>query len=142
MPTTSLYVSNGVGQIKCKQCLCFKTSLQNKQQNQAHREILAGKHQVIQSTCLSTDCRAHIHTRASLSHLLQLFTPLTQHLPAQSRLSLALVGATIPWEDRRAPEKLLGLSICVTNSGQQFCAREIFHILKMWPEGLKWTPPS
>lgn len=47
------------------------------------------------------------------------------------------VGATMPREHRRAPEKLLLLSLCDTNSCQQFCAREIFHILKMWPQRLK-----
>lgn len=141
LPPLSLYVCNGACQITWKQRLCFKTRLQNKQ-NQAHTGILAEKHKVIQSTRLrSTDCRAHIHTRVNVSHLFQLITPLTQHLLAQSWLSLTLVGAAIPWEDIHAPEKLLGLSLCVTNSHQQFCAREIFHILKMWPDRLRWTPP-
>lgn len=133
---------NGVGQITCRQCLCSTTSLQSKQQNQGHSEILPRKHKVIPSPCLSTGCRAHSHTGARVSHLLQLFPPLTQLLPAQSRLSLALEAATTPWGDRRAPEKLLVWSICVTNTYQQFCAREIFPIPKMWPARLNWTPAA
>lgn len=84
LPPLSLYVCNGACQITWKQRLCFKTRLQNKQ-NQAHTGILAEKHKVIQSTRLrSTDCRAHIHTRVNVSHLFQLITALTQHLLAQS----------------------------------------------------------
>lgn len=58
-----LYFFYYVGQIMFKQCLCFKANLQNKQQNWTHREILAGRHKVIQSTCLKHILQGpHPHT--------------------------------------------------------------------------------